>query len=126
LIGASLYLLLGIYLQVSTRSADDASNSLMAVVTFLPLGMIVGLSTLFAIRGTKGALLAPIANVVQLENPYGLAFVTTLAAFGSVRVLTTVAGLIDSIPNLWKSERPKPSDEGIRHGNGDSAGKDEG
>lgn len=126
LIGASLYLLLGIYLQVSAPSTDDASNNLMAVATFLPLGMVVGLSTLFAIRGTKGALLAPIANVVQLENPYGLAFVATLAAFGSVRVLTTVAGLIDSIPNLWKSERPRPSGEGSRRGNGDPAGKAEG
>src|ERR1700738_807195 len=100
LIGASLYLLLGIYLQVSARSSEDASNNLMAVVTFLPLGMVVGLLTLFAIKGTKGALLAPVADIVQLADPYGLAFVATLAAFGSVRVLTMVAGLIDLRPNL--------------------------
>jgi hypothetical protein len=111
LIGASLYLLLGIYLQVSARSSEDASNNLMAVVTFLPLGMVVGLLTLFAIKGTKGALLAPVADIVQLADPYGLAFVATLAAFGSVRVLTMVAGLIDLIPNLWKSA-PKPGGSG--------------
>jgi hypothetical protein len=103
--GACLYLLLGIYRQFSpdVSSGDDA-YSLLAITTFLPMGMMVGLATLFAIRGTKGALLAPVADVVQLENPYGIAFVTTLAAFASVRILTLAAGLVDSIPNLWKAK----------------------
>ena len=108
-IGASLYLLLGLYLQVSASSTAPATSSVLAVATFLPLGMMVGLATLFAIRGTKGALLAPVANVVQIENPYGIAFVATLAAFGSVRILTLASGFIDQLPNLWKSNsKPEP------------------
>jgi hypothetical protein len=103
--GACLYLLLGIYRQLSPDiSSGNEGFSVLAIITFLPMGMMVGLATLFAIRGTKGVFLAPIADVVQLENPYGIAFVTTLAAFASIRVLTLAAGLVDSIPNLWKAK----------------------
>jgi hypothetical protein len=103
--GACLYLLLGIYRQLSPDiPSSNEGLSLLAIITFLPMGMMVGLATLFAIRGTKGVFLAPIADVVQLENPYGIAFVTTLAAFASIRVLTLAAGLVDSIPNLWKAK----------------------
>jgi hypothetical protein len=102
--GACLYLLLGIYRQFSDVPSGKDTYSLLAITTFLPMGMMVGLATLFAVRGTKGALLAPVADVVQLENPYGIAFVTTLAAFASVRILTLAAGLVDSIPNLWKAK----------------------
>jgi hypothetical protein len=103
LLGASLYLLLGIYLQVSAQAPSNISYNLRAVTAFLPLGMMVGIATLTAIRGTKGALVAPVANVVQLDNPYGIAFITTLAAYASVRILTLASGLVDSIPNLWKA-----------------------
>jgi hypothetical protein len=103
LLGASLYLLLGIYLQVSAQAPSSISYNLRAVTAFLPLGMMVGIATLTAIRGTKGALVAPVANVVQLDNPYGIAFITTLAAYASVRILTLASGLVDSIPNLWKA-----------------------
>lgn len=104
-IGGCLYLLLGMYVFVSTvrvEKPDRDPFSLLAVTTYLPMSMMVGLATLFAVRGTKGALLSPVANIVQLENPYGIAFVTTVAAFASVRILTLATGLVDTIPNLWK------------------------
>lgn len=104
-IGGCLYLLLGMYMFVSTvqpSATDRDPFSLLAVATYLPMSMMVGLASLFAIRGTKGALLSPVANIVQLDNPYGIAFVTTVAAFASVRILTLATGLVDTIPNLWK------------------------
>jgi len=45
----------------------------------LLLGGIVGLLSLFFIRGTKGALLSSVSGMVQVDNPYGTAFVAVIA-----------------------------------------------
>jgi hypothetical protein len=119
-IGSCLFLLLGIYTQTLPQSQPGYHLvSLPAVVSFIPIGLLVAMATLFAVRGTKGALLAPISDVVQLENPYGIAFVTSFAAFASLRVLSIASGLIDWLPNLWKSgspANPKPATAQVADG----------
>jgi len=45
----------------------------------LLFGGIVGLLALFFIRGTKGALISPVVGVVQVDNPYGTAFMSVIA-----------------------------------------------
>ncbi len=69
-VGASLFLLLQIYLgaQPNRDPLQQSSLGLAAVISFLPIGVAVALAALFLLRGTKGALLAPVANVVQLET----------------------------------------------------------
>jgi len=106
-LGAALFLFLRF------RSAADANNGsalqdadiLLSVVCLIPTGIIVGLLTIFLLRGTKGALLAPVADVVQVENPYGIAFACTIAALFSDRIISWLSKLIDILPSGNSSEQ---------------------
>jgi len=98
-LGACLSLLLGFRAQAtSDQPAPRISGNVVSVVCLIPLGLIVGLLTLYLLRGTKGALLTPLSEVVQIENPYGIAFACTMAAFFSDRILSWLSTLVDRLP----------------------------
>jgi hypothetical protein len=70
-------------------------STLISLICLIPTGVIVGLLTLFLLRGAKGAVLTPVSDVVQVESPFGVAFACTLAAFFSDRILATLSRLVD-------------------------------
>jgi len=70
----------------------------LSVVCLVPTGMIVGLLTIFLLRGTKGALLTPVADVVQVENPYGIAFACSVAAMFSDQIIAWLSKLVGALP----------------------------
>ena len=84
----------------ATCNQPAASNSgtIVSVVCLIPIGVVIALLTLYLLRGTKGALLMPVAEVVQVENPYGIAFACTAAAFFSDRILSWLSTLVDRLP----------------------------
>jgi|HubBroStandDraft_4_1064222.scaffolds.fasta_scaffold111632_2 hypothetical protein len=99
-LGAILFLLRA--LRAGTTSEPSASQNAVDIITvicLIPTGMIIGLLTLFFLRGTKGALLTPLADVVQVENPYGIAFACTMAALFSDRIFAWLSKLIDVLPS---------------------------
>ena len=63
---------------------------LISAVCLIPTGAILGLLTLFLMRGAKGALLSPVSNVVQVESPFGVAFACIFAAFFSDQILAAL------------------------------------
>jgi hypothetical protein len=72
-------------------------STLISLICLIPTGAIVGLLALFLLKGAKGAILTPVADVVQVESPFGVAFACTLAAFFSDRILATLSRLIDKL-----------------------------
>jgi hypothetical protein len=77
------------------------------VLSLLASGVIFGLLIVYLLRGTKGALLTPVANVIQVENPYGIAFACVVAAFFSDRVVAWLYGLVNpaTLKSLTASEK---------------------
>jgi hypothetical protein len=99
-LGAILFLLRA--LRAGTASELPPPQNAVHIITvicLIPTGMIIGLLTLFFLRGTKGALLTPLADVVQVENPYGIAFACTMAALFSDRIFAWLSKLIDVLPS---------------------------
>jgi hypothetical protein len=68
---------------------------LISAVCLIPTGAILGLMTLFLMRGAKGALLSPVSNVVQVESPFGVAFACIFAAFFSDQILAALLNVAD-------------------------------
>ena len=81
----------------------EASGSIVYVVCLISSGIVVGLLMVYLLRGTKGALLTPVANVVQVENPYGIAFTCMAAAFFSDRIISWLSNSLILFPG-----RPQP------------------
>ena len=50
------------------------------------------------LRGIKGALLTPVADVVQVENPYGIAFACSVAALFSDQIIAWLSKLVGALP----------------------------
>jgi hypothetical protein len=93
-LGACLFLLRGFYLSAtSNKSKLNGTAAIVSAAFHIPIGIIVGLLTLFLLRGTKGALLTPIAAVVQ-ENPYGIAFAGAVAGFFSERFISWLSSVL--------------------------------
>lgn len=96
LIGISLMLLMTIKDDIRAGKRRVRSlATLLSLVCLIPIGAIMGLLALFLLRGTRGALQTPIADVIQVENPYGIAFGCTIAAFFADRILSGLSRLID-------------------------------
>jgi len=96
LIGISLMLLMTI--KDDIRAGNPRARSLatlLSLVCLIPIGTIMGLLALFVLRGTRGALQTPIADVIQIENPYGIAFGCTVAAFFADRILSGLSRFVD-------------------------------
>jgi hypothetical protein len=96
--------ILGICLSFFIAARKDASSPepvlktqspLISIVFLIPMGAIIGLLTLFLLRGAKGAVLSPVADVVQVESPFGVAFACIFAAFFSDRILAGLGRLAD-------------------------------
>jgi hypothetical protein len=97
-LGACLSLLVGFRARaISGNPTPQTKGELTSVICLIPTGMALALVTLYLLRGTKGAFLTPIADVVQVENPYGIAFACTMAAFFSDRILAWLSRMVDSI-----------------------------
>jgi hypothetical protein len=67
----------------------------VSFICLIPIGVIMGLLALFLMRGTQGTLVAPVSSFVQVDNPYGVAFGCTVAAFFSDRILIGLSRLVD-------------------------------
>ena len=72
-------------------------STLISLICLIPIGSIVGLLTLFLLRGANGTVLTQVSGVVQVESPFGIAFACTLAALFSDRVLSALSRLLDHI-----------------------------
>ena len=95
ILGVCLFLLLTFRDKERTASSlEKKDNPFVLFVCFIPIGMIIGLLTLYLLRGTRGALLTPVADVVQVENPYGIAFASTVAAFYSDRIIAFLSSIV--------------------------------
>jgi hypothetical protein len=70
-------------------------STLISLACLIPMGVIVGLLTLFLLKGAKGVMLTPVVDVVQVESPFGVAFACTLAAFFSDRILAALSRLLE-------------------------------
>ena len=55
-------------------------STLISLICLIPIGSIVGLLTLFLLRGANGTVLTQVSGVVQVESPFAIAFACTLAA----------------------------------------------
>jgi hypothetical protein len=99
-LGVTLFLLRGFRanttLQISTA---ENRGLIVSVLCLIPTGIAIGLLTIFLLRGTKGTLLTPIAEVVQVENPYGIAFACSIAALFSDRIFLWLSNLLDVLPS---------------------------
>jgi hypothetical protein len=99
-LGAVLILLREIRTGITPTTPDNQNAiSLASTVCLLSIGMIMGLLTFFVLRGTKGTLLGPITDIVQIENPYGIAFACTIAAMFSDRIIGWLSKAMDIIPS---------------------------
>jgi len=96
-LGVILFLLRG-FRTVASDNRPQEPSTLLSVVCLVPTGMIVGLLTIFLLRGTKGALLTPVADVVQVENPYGIAFACSVAAMFSDQIIAWLSKLVGALP----------------------------
>ena len=105
-LGACLLLFLRFRDQAIGRKLE-AGGSVVYVLSLLASGVIFGLLIVYLLRGTKGALLTPVANVIQVENPYGIAFACVVAAFFSDRVVAWLYGLVNpaTLKSLTASEK---------------------
>ena len=95
-LGASLLILVAI--RTDLQAAQPVLTGPRVFVSFIclmPIGVIMGLLALFLMRGTQGALITPVSNFVQVDNPYGVAFGCTIAAFFSDRILVGLSKLVD-------------------------------
>jgi hypothetical protein len=100
LLGAILFLLIAFRVaKTSEPSNGQNEGSFLSVVYLLATGMIMGLLVFFILRGTKGALLTPVSDVVQVESPYGIAFACTLAGLFSDRIFQWLSKLVDILPS---------------------------
>jgi hypothetical protein len=107
-LGACLFLLLG-FVSQKIDGESEGAGPIVYVVCRTFGGIIVGLLVLYFLRGTKGAMLTPITEVVQVENSYGIAFSCLVAAFFSDAILSRSALLIYSAP----VKDPAPTTDGI-------------
>jgi hypothetical protein len=99
-LGAVLFLLRGFRATTAVQNSTvQNAGVVISVICLIPTGMTIGLLTIFLLRGTKGALLTPIADVVQVENPYGIAFACTIAALFSDRIFLWLSRLLDVLPS---------------------------
>jgi hypothetical protein len=73
------------------------AGELVEAVCVLAAGLLAGLLVLYLIRGTKGVLSSPISGVVQIENPYGIAFASTVGGLFSERIVGFLTGLLDRV-----------------------------
>jgi hypothetical protein len=94
-LGGCLFLLLRIRRWAIPGGFGPGASSIYAL-SIIVGGTIIGLLVIFLMRGTKGALLTPVSGLVQVENPYGIAFACMAAAFFSDRVLTWLSSFIDA------------------------------
>jgi hypothetical protein len=106
-LGVCLVLMRGFRLGAAARQGQLAADtsSILSVVCMFPTGMIFGLLTLYLLRGTRGTLLAPISDVVQVEDPYGVAFACTIAALFSDRIILWLTKLVNFLPNEGSNGR---------------------
>ncbi len=105
-LGACLFILL----LIRHRYADDhipipQIGVVVDVICLLPIGAIIGLMTLYLLHGTKGALLSPISDVVQVENPYGIAFACTISGLFSDRILIFLTALVERFATTTRAEK---------------------
>jgi hypothetical protein len=99
-LGAVLLLLREIRTAIaSTVPGGQNVISLASALCLLLIGMIMGMLTLFLLRGTKGTPLGPITDIVQIESPYGIAFASTVAAMFSDRIIGWLSNVMDIIPS---------------------------
>jgi hypothetical protein len=70
-------------------------STLISLICLIPTGAIVGLLTLFILKGAKGATLDQISGIVQVETPFGIASVCILASFFSDRLLAALSRLLE-------------------------------
>jgi hypothetical protein len=100
-------LMRGFRLGAAARRGQLAADtsSILSIVCMFPTGMIFGLLTLYLLRGTRGTLLAPISDVVQVEDPYGVAFACTIAALFSDRIILWLTKLVSFLPNEGSNGR---------------------
>jgi hypothetical protein len=99
-LGVILFLLRGFRANAAVQNPTAQNvGVVISVICLIPTGMAIGLLTIFLLRGTKGALLTPFADVVQVENPYGIAFACTIAAMFSDRIFSWLSRLIDVLPS---------------------------
>lgn len=98
ILGASLLFLTNI--RTDLQAAEPllvGSRGFASFICLIPIGAIMGLFALTLMRGTQGALLAPVTSLVQIDNPYGVAFACTVAAFFSDRILTVISKWVDQL-----------------------------
>jgi hypothetical protein len=107
-LGAILFLLRALRGETNSAARAGEPTSIATLLYLVPIGMILGLLVLFLLRGTKGALLTPIADVVQVENPYGVAFACTMAGLFSDRILAWLSKLIDAL-HAGQQSKAEPS-----------------
>lgn len=93
-LGACLFLFFR-FRDQATNNRFSESGSVVYVISMISSGLIIGLLIIYLLRGTKGALLTPVADVVQVENPYGIAFACMAAAFFSDRLIAWLAQLVN-------------------------------
>jgi hypothetical protein len=70
-------------------------GTLISLICLIPTGVIVGLLTLFVLKGAKGAMLSEVSNVVQVDSPFGVAFACTVAAFFSDRIIAAFSRMLE-------------------------------
>jgi hypothetical protein len=96
LLGASLLILVAIRTDLlAAQPVLTGSRVFVSFICLIPIGVIMGLLALFLMRGTQGTLVAPVSSFVQIDNPYGVAFGCTIAAFFSDRILVGLSKLVD-------------------------------
>jgi hypothetical protein len=94
-LGGCLFLLLRFRRWAISERTEPGTAPIYAL-SIIVGGSIVGLLIIFLMRGTKGALLTPVSDVVQVENPYGIAFACMAAAFFSDRLLAWLSQFVDA------------------------------
>jgi hypothetical protein len=67
------------------------------------LGILLGLLALFVIRGTSGSFLTSMSGLVQIDNPYGLAFICTAVSLAGRRYVETI--VLRLIPGQASTDR---------------------
>jgi hypothetical protein len=113
-LGVCLFLLRELRVQaVSGDNLRSNGGTFLSVICLLPTGMIVGLLTLYLLRGTKGMTLFPLTDTVQVENPYGIAFACTVASLFSDRIFLWLSKLMNGLP-VAKSDKSLSS-ESLEH-----------
>ena len=96
LLGVCLFFFISIRTDaISTVPAMWNLGTLISLICLIPTGAIIGLLTLFLLKGAKGAILTPVSDVVQVESPFGVAFACTIAAFFSDRILAALSRLME-------------------------------